>query len=132
MQNNWPLIGALILVASVHTLIGCNPKATHPENMTETTKMAETQNGLRDFPIANYIGKTVASLLIALPATYSRVVFLDNGRPGILEGAQFQYDSLWLIIKLGELKYLPRFNERNQWDIDLFKKEEIAAVSWEQ
>lgn len=104
----------------------CRPKAKEdapPSNSIDQNKM------LLEFPLSSYVGKPVDSLLQALPA-YDEFNYVDNGRPGILDGAQFRFGDRWLRVGVGELKHLQRFDAKYAWDFASFRKETIASLRW--
>ncbi len=90
------------------------------------------QNTLEKIELETFVGKTVGELLAAMPGDYTEQVYFDNGRPGILGGSNFKYDDRWLVVSVSEFQFLTRFNKKYDWDLEEFKKETIAGVTWEE
>jgi hypothetical protein len=81
----------------------------------------------------DYINKPVEELLSDIGRPYQEYQFISEP-PGVLSGCVFVYDNdqCLKVYLTKKLSYLDEYNEKMDWDIDLFKKERIGSIRIEK
>lgn len=108
---------------------GCQSQVPHSKGDGDTIN-TQMNNTMQEINLADWIGKSVGELLGQL-GDYDELVFVDTSRPGVLGGANYRYGEKWLMIKVASVEHQAQFNARRKWDPELFRKETISEVSWE-
>jgi hypothetical protein len=131
VSENVSKVGLLLTVLTTLLCMACPPRQSSDSPNAPIKKEMHLPKALKAIPIQDYVGKPVADLLTALPK-YDEYLFMDNSRPAILGGAMFRFGKRWLQVYTYEIVHQPRFNEKYAWDFELFKKELISRVEWDE
>lgn len=107
--------------------LGCQSQ-TPPRDTTPSITPSSTP--MQDINLSSFTGKPLQELLDAVGG-YDRFIFVDNGRPGILGGANFLFGEKWLVVKINDITLQPRFNMKYAWDLELLKKELVTSAAWD-
>ena len=79
-------------------------------------------------PLSSYIGKPVDSFFKKLPAGYSQLKVMSKDGSRYARYLLVKYDSIRVLIFVKEFHHLTPKNHNMNWDINLFKMENVACI----